>query len=109
MATISIPDFPDDLYARLEALAKANNLSVEAQIIILLEQALPPQTQQAKSETTKPITEILAESRRRRRVNPSDFGLPDSTTLIREDRDRPLAPDPNPYKSYHATIASKPY
>ena len=30
----------------------------------------------------------LARIRRRPRVNPAEFGLPNSTTLIREDRDR---------------------
>ena len=32
--------------------------------------------------------EALARIRSRPRVNPIDFGLPDSTTLLREDRDR---------------------
>ena len=32
--------------------------------------------------------EALARIRNRPRVNPVDFGLPDSTTLLREDRDR---------------------
>ncbi len=61
---------------------------VRAQVITLLESGLPLETQQSQSEKPKSITEILAQIRRRRRVNPADFGLPDSTTLIREDRDR---------------------
>jgi hypothetical protein len=32
--------------------------------------------------------EALARIRSRPRVNPTDFGLPDSTDLVREDRDR---------------------
>ena len=88
MPTLYVRNVPEDLYQKLQELAASQHRSISAQVLTILEQALSPQTQQAKSETTKPITEILAESRRRRRVNPSDFGLPDSTTLIREDRDR---------------------
>ena len=87
MPTLYVRNVPEDLYQKLQELAASQHRSISAQVLTILEQALPPQTQQAKSETTKPITEILAESRRRRRVNPTDFGLPDSTTLIREDRD----------------------
>jgi hypothetical protein len=32
--------------------------------------------------------EILADIRRDRTFNPADYGLPDSLTLLREDRDR---------------------
>ena len=88
MATISIPDFPDDLYARLEALAKANNLSVEAQIIILLEQALATQTQDTEDERRKNVLKLLEENRRRREQLSTDIEWSDSTAMIREDRDR---------------------
>ena len=87
MPTLYVRNVPEDLYQKLQELAASQHRSISAQVLTILEQALSSQTQQAKSETTKPITEILAESRRRRRVNPTDFGLPDSTTLIREDRD----------------------
>jgi hypothetical protein len=36
----------------------------------------------------KSTAETLARIRSRPRVNPTDFGLPDSTDLIRGDRDR---------------------
>lgn len=88
MATLHVQNVPDDLYARLQQLAIAQNRSISAQAITLLESALLAKEQQPQGETPKSITEILAESRRRRRVNPADFGLPDSTILIREDRDR---------------------
>ncbi len=39
-------------------------------------------------ERRKAAPKILAEIRSRPRVNPANFGLPDSTELIREDRDR---------------------
>jgi hypothetical protein len=34
------------------------------------------------------VGELLNAIRRRRWFRPADFGLPDSTTLLREDRDR---------------------
>jgi tetratricopeptide (TPR) repeat protein len=40
-------------------------------------------------EEDKPTqAEILADIRRERTFNPADYGLPDSLTLLREDRDR---------------------
>lgn len=88
MAILHVQNVPDDLYARLQQLASLQNRSISAQLITLLESALPPETQQSQSEKSKSVIEVLAQSRRRRRVNPADFRLPDSTTLIQEDRDR---------------------
>lgn len=89
MATLYLENIPDELYEKLQQLAAAQNRSIDAQAITLLETALQTQTKQAQGEAPNQyVIEILAESRRRRRVNPSDFGLPDSTILIREDRDR---------------------
>ncbi|MBD1833811.1 hypothetical protein H6F61_14240 [Cyanobacteria bacterium FACHB-472] len=89
MATLHLPNVPDDLYEKLKQLAASHNRSIDAQVITLLESALPTETKPPQNNTpNKDVQEILAESRRRRRLNPADFGLPDSTTLIREDRDR---------------------
>ena len=89
MATLHLQNVPDDLYEKLQQLAASHNRSIDAQVITLLESALPTQTKPPQNNTpNKDVKEILAESRRRRRLNPADFGLPDSTTLIREDRDR---------------------
>lgn len=88
MATLHVENVPDDLYAKLQQLATSQNSSISAQVLSLLESALQTKLKQPQSDTPKSVAEILAESRRRRRVNPADFGLPDSTTLIGEDRDR---------------------
>jgi plasmid stability protein len=88
MATLHVENVPDDLYAKLQQLATSQNSSISAQVLSLLESALQTKFKQPQSDTPKSVAEILAESRRRRRVNPADFGLPDSTTLIGEDRDR---------------------
>jgi plasmid stability protein len=88
MATLHVENVPDDLYAKLQQLATSQNRSIDAQVITLLETALQTEAQQPQSDKPKSVAEILAEIRSRHRVNPVDFGLPDSTTLIREDRDR---------------------
>ncbi|WP_017718351.1 ribbon-helix-helix domain-containing protein [Kamptonema formosum] len=88
MATLNVENFPEKLYARLQQLATAENRSISEQVVSLLEGALQIETQPPKSEARKSVTEILEESRRRREQVPTDLGMPDSTLLIREDRDR---------------------
>ncbi|MEH1814813.1 MAG: Arc family DNA-binding protein [Nostoc sp.] len=88
MATLYVRNLPDDLYAKLQELAASEHRSINAQVITLLEQALKTETQQIEDQKRQNVLKVLEESRQRRRVNPADFGLPDSTQLIREDRDR---------------------
>ncbi|AFY35232.1 Arc family DNA-binding protein [Calothrix sp. PCC 7507] len=88
MATLYVRNLPDDLYAKLQELAASEHRSINAQVITLLEQALKTEAQQAEDQNRQNVLKVLEESRRRRRLNPADFGLPDSTELIREDRDR---------------------
>ncbi|MBW4454095.1 MAG: hypothetical protein KME55_16075 [Nostoc indistinguendum CM1-VF10] len=89
MATIHALNIPDELYEQLQHLAKAENNSIDAQVITILQNALQAKTQPTEEERRKNVPKLLEEiSRRRRRLNPAEFGLPDSTELIREDRDR---------------------
>ncbi|MEH2364626.1 FitA-like ribbon-helix-helix domain-containing protein [Nostoc sp.] len=90
MTTVHALNIPDELYEQLQELAKAENRSVDAQVITILQNALQKRkTQLTEDERRKNVPKLLEEiSRRRRRLNPADFGLPDSTELIREDRDR---------------------
>ncbi len=88
MATLYVRNLPDDLYAKLQELAASQHRSINAQVITLLEQALKTEAQQIKDQKQQNVLKVLEGSRQRRRVNPADFGLPDSTQLIREDRDR---------------------
>jgi plasmid stability protein len=88
MATLNVENFPDKLYARLQQLATAENRSISDQIVRLLEGALPTETHPPQGETRKSVTEILDEIERRRQSRPAGPGMPDSTLLIREDRDR---------------------
>ncbi|MEA5503243.1 hypothetical protein VB735_09005 [Halotia wernerae UHCC 0503] len=46
------------------------------------------EAQQIEDHKRQNILKVLEESRQRRRANPADFGLPDSTEMIREDRNR---------------------
>jgi antitoxin FitA len=88
MATLHPLNIPDELYERLQELAKAENSSVDAQVITILQKALETKTKEIEDERRKNILKVLDESSSRHRLNPADFGLPDSTEMIREDRDR---------------------
>ena len=88
MATLNVENFPDQLYARLQQLATAENRSISEQVVSLLEGALQIETQPPQAEARKSVTEILEEIERRRQSRPAGTEMPDSTLLIREDRDR---------------------
>ncbi|MFM6326858.1 MAG: FitA-like ribbon-helix-helix domain-containing protein [Microcystis panniformis] len=99
MATIILENLPDNLVEQIQKLAQQNDQSVNEQIISILQQAvekpqtplkflISPEIDPTWEERRKATPKILAEIRSRRRVNPADFGLPDSRELIREDRDR---------------------
>ncbi len=91
MTTLHALDLPDDLYAELDKLAKTQHISINTQIITLLEKALPTEAQQTEDKRRKNVPkllEVLEESRRRREQLPTNIEWPDSTAMIREDRDR---------------------
>ncbi|MEH2250735.1 FitA-like ribbon-helix-helix domain-containing protein [Nostoc sp.] len=88
MATLYVRNLPDDLYAKLQELAVSQHRSINAQVITLLEQALKTETQQTDEERRKNVPKLLEEIRLRREQLPTDIEWPDSTAMIREDRDR---------------------
>ncbi|MEH2301128.1 FitA-like ribbon-helix-helix domain-containing protein [Nostoc sp.] len=88
MATLYVRNLPDDLYAKLQELAVSQHRSINAQVITLLEEALKTETQQTEDERRKNVPKLLEEIRLRREQLPTDIGWPDSTAMIREDRDR---------------------
>jgi antitoxin FitA len=99
MATLTIENLPDDLMAQLQQLASQNNQTINEQIINILKQVvqkpqpplkflISPETDPTWEERRKAVPQLLADLDKRRRLNPTDFGLPDSTELIREDRER---------------------
>jgi antitoxin FitA len=88
MATLQIENLPDEIYRSIQTFATAKRVSLNDAVIQMLAQAIniEPANQQAKQqEKTK---EALTGLRNFPRKDPADFGLPDSTQLIREDRDR---------------------
>ncbi len=88
MATLRELELPDDLYEHLQKLAKAENSSVDAQVITILQSVVSTKVQQSENERRKNVPRLLEESRRRREMLPKDIEYPDSTAMIREDRDR---------------------
>ncbi|MDZ8051749.1 MAG: FitA-like ribbon-helix-helix domain-containing protein [Aulosira sp. ZfuVER01] len=88
MATLHPLNIPDELYERLQELAKAENSSVDAQVITILQNALETKTQETEDERRKNVLKLLEESRLRREKLPKDIEWPDSTVMLREDRDR---------------------
>jgi plasmid stability protein len=88
MATLYVRNLPDDLYAKLQELAASEHRPINAQVITLLEQALKTEAQQTEEERRKNVPKLLEEIRLRREKLPTDIEWPDSTAMIREDRDR---------------------
>ncbi|MEM9273122.1 MAG: hypothetical protein AAGA80_09190 [Cyanobacteria bacterium P01_F01_bin.143] len=99
MTTLNLDNLPDGMLTQIEQLATKNNRSVKEQAVILLKQSLnksqdklkfliSPETDPTWEQRRKAVPQLQAEIDRHLRVNPADFGLPDSTELIREDRDR---------------------
>jgi plasmid stability protein len=80
MPILHVRNVPDALYSRLKEQAKAKNRSLSAEVIMLLDRAL--------AEAERSPDQILDEIRRRRFFRPDQASAPDSTTLLREDRQR---------------------
>jgi antitoxin FitA len=80
MATLHVRSVPEDLYERIQNLARSRSRSLSAEVITLLYQALE------EEESRKRQGKLLADIRRRRFALPA--GAPDSAELLREDRRR---------------------
>lgn len=79
MKSLHIQNIPETLHRRILELAKANNLSLNAQVIDLLTRSME------KDERNIRQTRIL-DSIRKRRFIPSK-NMPSSLDLLREDRE----------------------
>ena len=88
MATLQIENLPDELYNCIQSLATENNFTLNEAVIYLLKQGFQPNELKIVQQQKKPMSEILQKIRSRPKVNPINFGLPDSTILIGEDRNR---------------------
>lgn len=99
MAKLILENLPDELFQEIEKLAQQKNNSVNEQTINLLKIALEktetplkimvsPDNDPTWEERVKNTPQVLQDIRNAPRVNPANYGLLDSTELIREDRDR---------------------
>jgi antitoxin FitA len=79
MPTLHVRNVPDILYERLRQRAQEENRSLSAEVVMLLDYAL--------QETDLTQAQLLDHIRRRRFFNPAKAGAPDSTTLLRQDRE----------------------
>jgi plasmid stability protein len=80
MAILHVRNVPEELYARLKERAESQRRSLSSEVITLLERAVEEENR--ISEGT------LASIRRRRSFSPETASAPDSTTLLRQDRER---------------------
>ena len=90
MANLKLENLSPELLSQIEHLAQQNHCSVNQQAIALIEQSLNqlPNKDSSWSKRRQAVPLTLKNIRSRRRVNPHDYNMPDSTQLIREDRDR---------------------
>lgn len=79
MPTLHVRNVPESIYDRLRHRAQEHNRSLSAEVVLLLDYAL--------AETAVSQANILDRIRRRRFFNPASVNAPDSTTLLREERD----------------------
>ncbi len=80
MPILHVRNVPKDLYERLQRRAQAQRRSLSAEVITLLTRAV------VEAELSPEAT--LAAIRQRRSFRPAEVGAPDSTTLLRQDRER---------------------
>ncbi|MCA9996090.1 MAG: hypothetical protein KDE56_10110 [Anaerolineales bacterium] len=80
MPTLHVRNVPESIYKQIQERAQEQNRSFSAEVVMLLDYALAS-TQQSQKE-------VLAGIRRRRFFKPEAVGAPDTTTLLREDRER---------------------
>jgi plasmid stability protein len=80
MSTLHVRSIPEELYTRLQELARMSNRSLSAQVVTLLYQALEDEERRHQQ------SQALSSIRRRRFTLPE--GAPDSVQLLREDHQR---------------------
>ncbi|NJL29341.1 MAG: hypothetical protein HC897_16370 [Thermoanaerobaculia bacterium] len=78
MATLRVQNVPDELYQALLDRALTEQRSLGAEVILLLDTAL--------AQANRTPARILTAIRNRRGFVPAAAGAPDSTALLREDR-----------------------
>ena len=82
MPILHVRGVSQELYARLEHRAAVQRSSLSAEVIKLLEWAVEEGDRSAR------VSLSLTAIRERRSFEPAKVGAPDSTSLLRQDRDR---------------------
>jgi plasmid stability protein len=77
---LHVRNVPDQLYEQIREQAQAQNRSISAEVITLLQRAL--------NQSTRSQGDVLEGIRRRRFFSPTEAKAPDSTTILRQDRGR---------------------
>lgn len=80
MSILHVRNVPQKLHARLRQRAEAQHRSLSAEVVTLLEWAV--------EEVDRSVEVSLEAIRKRRFFEPASVGAPDSTTLLREDREQ---------------------
>lgn len=80
MPILHVRNVPDELYAQLQRRAETQHRSLSAEVITLLDWAL--------KETSRTPAATLTSIRSRRSFSPTSYDAPDSTTLLRKDREQ---------------------
>ena len=80
MPILHVRNVSEDLYDSIKQRAAAQNRSITAQVITMLERAV--------EQPLRSQSEILEGIQRRRFFRPATSEAPDSTALLREDRSR---------------------
>jgi len=88
MATLYVRNIPDELYEKLQELAKSENRSINAQVITLLQNILSVEINRQPQQKREDVVKMLDDIRHCREQLPSDIEWLDSTIMIREDRNR---------------------
>ena len=80
MPILHVRNVPGNLYERLRCRAETQHRSISAEVITLLTWAM--------DEVEQPPQVTLASIRSRRFFRPAKVGAPDSTAILRQDRER---------------------
>jgi plasmid stability protein len=83
MATLYVENVPDDLYEALRKRAKRNRKSIAAEVIELLEQSVPTETELKRRQD---FYKRALQMSRKSSLTPGPF--PSAEEMLREDRER---------------------
>jgi len=83
MPTLYVENVPDELYNAIRSRAKKNRTSISAEVLVLLAENMPTQSELARRKT---LLKHAVKLQRRQPVKAGHF--PSSEELLREDRAR---------------------